>query len=108
MRRLPTSWPGGDRIVLVFPVLVVPEGTTLPALARWIPLLGDALVCLITLALDESRCGGAITVTREPVPGSEDPFARIFQGTVVRTHLFCEVARGPVLEGYAGVPGGRF
>ena len=34
------------------------------ALAWWIPLLGDLLVCLTTLALDESRYGGAITVTR--------------------------------------------
>ncbi len=82
------------------------------ALAWWIPLLGDALICLTTLALDESRYGGAITVTREPVSWSEDPFARIFGGTVVRTDLFCEVAPppGPVLERYAGVawPGGHF
>jgi len=82
------------------------------ALAWWIPLLGDALVCLTTLALDESRYGGAITVTREPVAWSEDPFARIFPGTVVRTDVFCEVAPpgGPVVERYAGVawPGGRF
>jgi len=82
------------------------------ALAWWIPLLGDALVCLTTLALDESRYGGAITVTREPVSWSDDPFARIFPGTVVRTDLFGEVAPppGPVIERYAGVawPGGRF
>jgi len=82
------------------------------ALAWWIPLLGGALVCLTTLALDESRYGGAITVTREPVSWSDDPFARIFPGTVVRTDLFGEVAPppGPVIERYAGVawPGGRF
>jgi hypothetical protein len=82
------------------------------ALAWWITLLGDALVCLTTLALDASHFGGAITVTREPVPWSEDPFARIFPGTVLRSDLFCEVAPppGPVLERYAGVawPGGRF
>lgn len=48
------------------------------ALAWWIALLGDTLVCLTTLALDASRYGGAITVTREPVAWSEDPFARIF------------------------------
>ena len=82
------------------------------ALAWWITLLGDALVCLTTLALDASHYGGAITVTRAPVPWSEDPFARIFPGTVVRSDLFCEVAPppGPVLERYAGVawPGGRF
>ena len=82
------------------------------ALAWWIGLLGDALVCLTTLALDESRYGGAITVTREPVAWSEDPFARIFPGTVVRTDVFSAVAPppGPVLERYAGVawPGGRF
>jgi len=82
------------------------------ALAWWIPLLGDALICLTTLALDEARYGGAITVTREPVPWSEDPFARIFPGSVVRSDLFSAVAPppGPVLERYAGVawPGGRF
>lgn len=81
-------------------------------LAWWIPLLGDAFVCLSTLALDESRCGGAITVTREPAPWRSDPFARIFPGTVVRSDLMCEVAppSGPVIERYAGVawPGGRF
>lgn len=82
------------------------------ALAWWIGLLGDALICLTTLALDASRYGGAITVTREPVPWTQDPFARIFPGTVVRTEVFCEVTPppGPVLERYAGVawPGGRF
>jgi len=82
------------------------------ALAWWIPLLGDALVCLATLALDEARYGGAITVTREPVHWGDDPFARVFPGTVVRTHLLSEVEPppGPVLERYAGVawPGGRF
>ena len=82
------------------------------ALAWWIPLLGDALICLTTLALDASHYGGAITVTREPMRWSDDPFARIFPGTVVRSDLFCEVAPppGPVLERYAGVawPGGRF
>ncbi len=82
------------------------------ALAWWIPLLGDALVCLTTLALDASLYGGAITVTRRPVAWSADPFARIFAGTVVRSDLFAEVAppAGPVIERYAGVawPGGRF
>lgn len=82
------------------------------ALAWWIPLLGDALICLTTLALDESRYGGAITVTRRPVPWSDDPFARIFPGTVLRTDTMCAVTPppGPVLERYGGVawPGGRF
>jgi hypothetical protein len=82
------------------------------ALAWWIPLLGDALVCLTTLALDASRYGGAITVTRRPVDWSADPFGRIFAGTIVRSDLFAEVlpAPGPVIERYAGVawPGGRF
>ncbi len=82
------------------------------AMAWWIPLLGDALVSLTTLALDEARYGGAITVTREPVTWREDPFARIFPGTVVRSDLFCPVLppAGPVVERYAGVawPGGRF
>jgi len=82
------------------------------ALAWWIGQLGDALVCLTTLALDEARYGGAITVTREPVDWSDDPFARIFAGTVVRSGLFCAVPppAGPVIERYAGVawPGGTF
>lgn len=82
------------------------------ALAWWIPLLGDALVCVTTLALDEARYGGAITVTRLPIRWEDDPFARIFPGTVVRSDLFCSVPppAGPVVERYAGVawPGGRF
>jgi hypothetical protein len=83
-------------------------------LAWWIPLLGDALVCLTTLALDSVHCAGAITVTSTPVPWEEDPFARIFAGdvSVVQTDLFCRVPAppGPVVERYAGVawPGGRF
>ncbi len=82
------------------------------ALAWWIALLGDALVCLTTLALDEARYGGAITVTREPVRWDSDPFARIFPGTVIRSDLFCPVPPppGPVVERYGGVawPGGTF
>jgi len=80
------------------------------ALGWWIPMLGDALVCLTTLALDESHYGGAITVTREPVAWSDDPFARIFAGSVLRTGLFSIVPAppGPVIERYGGVawPGG--
>lgn len=82
------------------------------ALAWWIPLLGDALVCLTTLALDEARCAGAITVTSEPVRWVDDPFARLFAPTLVRSDIFCRVPPppGPVLERYAGVawPGGSF
>ncbi|MDQ6751359.1 MAG: hypothetical protein M3Z33_11480 [Actinomycetota bacterium] len=82
------------------------------AMAWWIGLLGDRLICMTTLALDEARYGGAITVTREPVDWQGDPFARIFPGTVVRSDLFCAVPApaGPVVERYAGVawPGGRF
>lgn len=82
------------------------------AMAWWVGLLGDALVCITTLALDEARYGGAITVTRERVRFEDDPFARIFPGTVVRSDLFCPVLppAGPVVERYAGVawPGGTF
>jgi hypothetical protein len=82
------------------------------ALAWWIPLLGDELVCLSTLALDEVYCGGAITVARSPRLFDQDPFARLFPGTVIRSHVFSVVAppAGPVLERYAGAPwpGGRF
>jgi hypothetical protein len=82
------------------------------ALAWWIPLLGESLVCLTTLALDSVNYGGAITVARDPSFFAEDPFARIFAGTVVRTDLFSLVAPppGPAIERYSGVawPGGRF
>ena len=82
------------------------------ALAWWIPLLGDAFICLSTFALDASRCAGAVTVAREPTRFGDDPFARLFPGTVVRTDLFCEVAApaGPPIERYSGAPwpGGRF
>jgi hypothetical protein len=82
------------------------------ALAWWIPMLGDELVCISTFALDASRCGGAVTVARDHAKFRDDPFLRLFPGTVVRTHVFCGVAppAGPVIERYAGVPwpGGRF
>ncbi len=82
------------------------------ALAWWIPLLGDAFVCLSTFALDASRCGGAVTVAREPSRFEDDPFARLFPGTIVESDLFCEVRppAGPPIERYAGAPwpGGGF
>ena len=88
------------------------QGARRSALAWWIPLLGDSLVCMTTIALDASRCGGAITVARDPDRFASDPFARIFPGTVVRTDLFCEVPppAGPVIERYSGAPwpAGRF
>ena len=81
-------------------------------LAWWIPMLGDNLVCLTTLALDESRFAGAITVTHRPPEAGDDPFARIFPATSLHTDLFCLVPPppGPVIERYAGVPwpGGSF
>jgi hypothetical protein len=82
------------------------------ALAWWIPMLGDFLVCLSTFALDASRCGGAVTVARDPSLFPEDPFRRLFPGTVVRTDLFSRVVPppGPPIERYAGAPwpGGAF
>ena len=82
------------------------------ALAWWIPLLGDTLVCLTTLALDAVNYGGAITVATDRSQFDQDPFARIFSGTVVETNLFSPVAppAGPVVERYSGVawPGGHF
>jgi len=81
------------------------------ALAWWIPLLGDAFICLTTLAVDSVNYGGAVTVTTTPSFFDEDPFARLFPGTVVRTDLFSAVLPppGPVVERYRGVawPGGR-
>ena len=82
------------------------------ALAWWIPMLGDGLVCLTTLAIDSVNYGGAITVAREPSFFDADPFERIFPGTIVQTDLFAAVAPppGPPIERYSGVawPGGRF
>jgi hypothetical protein len=82
------------------------------ALEWWIPMLGDQLVCLSTFAVDASLCGGAVTVARESSLFEDDPFARLFPGTVVETDAFCEVAPppGPVIERYAGAPwpGGGF
>jgi hypothetical protein len=82
------------------------------ALEWWIPLLGEELVCLSTFALDASRYGGAMTVARSPDWFPNDPFARIFPGTVVKTDLFGVVPPppGPVIERYAGAPwpGGAF
>jgi hypothetical protein len=82
------------------------------ALAWWVPLLGDDLICLTTFALDARRYGGAMTVARRPDSFSADPFARVFPGTVIPTDLFCKVPPpcGPVIERRAGVPwpGGRF
>jgi hypothetical protein len=82
------------------------------ALEHWIPELGDGLVCLSTFSLDASFCAGAVTVARTPERFADDPFARLFPGTVVETDLFCEVAPppGPVIERYAGAPwpGGCF
>jgi hypothetical protein len=82
------------------------------ALAWWIPLLGDRLVCLTTLALDSVNYAGAITVATDPDAFVDDPFARIFPGTIVETALFCPdlPPAGPIEERIAGVawPGGRF
>jgi hypothetical protein len=82
------------------------------AVAWWIPLLGRGYVCLSTFALDASRYGGAITVARSPSRFPDDPFARLFPGTVVPTDLFCEVPppAGPPIERYSGAPwpGGMF
>lgn len=82
------------------------------ALAWWIPLIGDELICLTTLAVDPVNYGGAITVARSPDLFGEDPFARIFTGTVVETDLFVPVVPpvGPAIERYSGAawPGGAF
>ena len=70
------------------------------ALAWWIPMLGDGLVCLTTLAIDSVNYGGAITVAREPSCFDADPFARIFPGSVVQSDLFSIVTPppGPPIE----------
>jgi hypothetical protein len=82
------------------------------ALAWWIPLLADELICLSTFAVDASRCAGAITVARDPRHFDQDPFARLFPGTTVRADFFSPVPPppGPVIERYSGAPwpGGSF
>jgi hypothetical protein len=82
------------------------------ALAWWIPLLADSLVCVTSLALDSVNYAGAITVALDPAMFDDDPFTRLFPGVIVETDLFCRVVPppGPVLERYAGVawPGGGF
>ncbi len=82
------------------------------ALAWWIPLLGDALVCLSTFSVDGVHCAGAITVARHPGLFDHDPFTRLFGATMLRTDLFSAVAAppGPLIERVAGAPwpGGRF
>jgi hypothetical protein len=82
------------------------------ALKWWIPLLGERLVCLSTFAVDASRCAGAMTVVRGDAPFGEDPFARLFPGTIVETDIFSAVSPppGPAIERYAGAPwpGGSF
>lgn len=76
------------------------------ALAWWISLLGDTLVCLSTFSLDASHYGGAITVAHSPEHFGLDPFARLFAGTVLRTDDFSTVLPppGPVMERYSGAP----
>jgi hypothetical protein len=82
------------------------------ALAWWIPLVGDSLVCLTTLALDAVNYAGSITVARDPALFAADPFTRLFPGETVQSDLFCTVPppSGPVIERYSGVawPGGGF
>ena len=82
------------------------QGVRRDALAWWIDLLGDSLICLSTLTLDASHYGGAITVARSAERFDADPFARLFGGTVVATDAFAPVMPppGPVLERYAGAP----
>lgn len=82
------------------------------ALAWWVSLLGDSLICLSTLSVDSVHCAGAITAARDPERLAQDPFARLFSATVVRTDLLCAVPppAGPIIERIAGAPwpGGRF
>ena len=88
------------------------QGARRDALAWWLALLGDDLVCVSTLAVDASRCAGAVTVARRPDAFDQDPFARLFPPTVVRVDFLCCVPppAGPVIERYAGAPwpGGSF
>jgi len=102
--------PGADaKLPFDFPEI---QQVRRDALAWWIPMLGDSLVCVTTLAIDSINYGGAITVVDDPALLAHDPFARIFPGTIVETDLFSAAPPpvGPVIERYSGVawPGGRF
>jgi hypothetical protein len=76
------------------------------ALAWWIPMLGDDLVCVSTFALDASRCAGAVTIATDPSRFDQGPFARLFPGTIVAVDSFSRVLPppGPVIERYSGAP----
>ncbi|MEJ7787813.1 MAG: hypothetical protein WKF96_23670 [Solirubrobacteraceae bacterium] len=76
------------------------------ALAWWIGLLADDLVCLTTCALDASWCAGAITVAHRPDRFDSDPFARLFAGRTVRCDVFSPTPPppGPLIERVAGAP----
>lgn len=76
------------------------------ALAWWIPLVGDDLICISTFALDASRCAGAVTVARRANCLEQDPFGQLFRPTVVPVDFLSRVPAppGPVIERYAGAP----
>jgi hypothetical protein len=82
------------------------------ALAWWIPLLGDQLICISTFALDASRFAGAVTAARSRGSFDQDPFSQLFPATVIEVDFLCPVPAppGPVIERYAGAPwpGGSF
>ena len=82
------------------------QGVRRDAMGWWIPLLGDSLICLSSLATDVVNYAGAITVASDPARFAEDPFARLFTGTTVKTDLFSVVApaAGPIVERYTGAP----
>jgi len=76
------------------------------ALAWWIGLLRDDLVCLTTCALDASWCAGAITVALRTDRFDSDPFSRLFPGTTVRCDVLTPTAPppGPLMERVGGEP----
>ena len=82
------------------------QGVRRDAMGWWIPLLADSLICLSSLATDVVNYAGAITVASDPARFAEDPFARLFTGTTVKTDLFSVVAppAGPLVERYTGAP----
>ena len=83
------------------------------ALASWIPLLGDALVCLTTFALDASRLRrrdhrGARARTPSPTTRSRGSSRARSCEPIFSAEV--PPPPGPVIERYAGVPwpGGGF
>ena len=101
-------WLAGAGFMLL---ALLRQGRLVRRIVRGARPLGDA-GWANEVALDASRCAGAVTVARRPTHFEHDPFARLFPPTSVRVDFLSPVPPppGPVIERYAGAPwpGGSF